>query len=270
MVEYKTGNIQVAFSNYNNAFSYFFNQYKELCISIIEEDNIKLVNSKTLAFICDFEYAIPESNNKNYRLKAMELFNKINLDYELKALDRRRKASFHAEVEYTKAYYVYFIEHLNLIGRFTEELAPSFMPNTTIQQKLIRFTNDQHFYDTLTQFKQVVVTNIGSFDILDFKKSYNSLLTFYYAYSLFINEKSRHMVDNAMTLILSIYLNDDILDILKKKPDFSSHDMKTLNKYGSLIFYYLMFCNLHINKSFSNYGILPKIEKRKYEDQTLI
>jgi len=271
MASNKTGNVQVTFSNYNNAFSYFFNQYKELCLSVIAERNIKLVNNKTLAFLCDFEYAIPETNNKSYRSKAMDLFNKINTDLDLEEKQRRANSgSFLSEVEYTKIYYKYFIEHLNLIGSFAEELTPSFMPNTTIQQKLVRFANDQPFYDTLTQFKQEVVSNLGAFDILDFKKPFNSLLTFYYAYSLFINEKVRHIVDKTLTLILSLYLNEKILNIIKKKPHFTMDDRKILNEASSTIFYYLMFCNLHINKSFSNYGILPKIEKKQYDDRTLI
>ena len=270
MSEFKHKNVQVVFSNYVNAFVYFFNKYKDLCIDLITEDKISVINGKILSFICDFEYAIPEGNTNNYRRDAIELFNKIKSDDNLIELEKRRLNSFISEVEYTKVYYDYYIKHLNLLGRFAEDLTPSFMPTTTIQQKMIRFGNDQPFYDTLTSFKQQVVENLSSFDILDFKKSYNSLLIFYYAYSLFVNEKVRYMVENTLSYILSIYLNQDILEILKKRPHFTRNDKEKLSEYKSIIFYYLMFCNLNINKSFSNYGVLPKIEKKEHEDRTLI
>ena len=270
MVDYKSENVQVTFSNYLNAFNYFFSEYKSLCTSLISSDNIKLINSKILSFICDFEYGIPEGNSNNYRSEAIALFNKISLDDNLKELERRRQSSFIAEVEYTKVYYKYYIENLNLLGRFAEDLTPSFMPKTQLQKKMIRFGNDQPFYDTLTAFKKEVIDNIGSFNILDFKKAYNSVLIFYNAYGLFVNEKARHIVENTLSCILSIYLHDNTLHILKKNPHFTIDDKEYLSKYSNTIHYYLMFCNLQINKSFSNYGILPKIEKNEYEDRTLI
>jgi len=263
--------VGLTFSNYNNAFNYYFNQYKDLCINITNDDNIISVNSRILSFISDFEYSVASvSSRKRFREEAIELLNDVRFSREIRDLEQRRGSNFTAQVDYMKNYYVYFIKHLNLLSEFVEELRHTFMPNTSIQKKLIKYANNQPFFDTLTQFKKLVTDSIGTFDILNFKKSFNTLLIFYNAYSQYINEKTKVIVDKSMSLILSIYLNPEILNILKKKPNFSRDDIETLKNTSAVILQSLLFILSQINISHSNFDLIPKIERKLYQDMTLI
>lgn len=262
--------VEISFSNYNNAFTYFFEEYKSLCYEISNDRNIFTINKNISCFIYDFDYAISEKSKRmSFRRDLKQLYRDLEGNTKLKEIIRRG-SDFNTQIDYFKIYYTYLFKHLEILSTFTTELTYSFMPHTNIQRKLIKFANNQPFFDKMTEFKKIVIENISKFEIVSFMRGYDSFLTYYYAYGMFINDSVRKDIDYMLSLILSMMLDDETLSLLRRYNNLNPIDKNRLLDIENNIYNGLLYCNSLINISFSNYGIIPKIIKKQYVDKTLI
>ena len=91
------------------------------------------------------------------------------------------------------------------------------MPNTNLQRKLLRFSNNQMFFEKFTQHKEKVIESLANFEIRKFTESDNKLVTFYFAYSLFINEQDKVTLTKMFSYALSYYLSSDTLKLIARE-----------------------------------------------------
>lgn len=262
---------EIAFSNYNNAFYYFFEEYKNLCVSISESKNIYTIYDNMYAFIYDFDYAVVELNRRNdLRQKIKNIKSEINNDKQLQKILSKDYTNSAIQVEYIKYYYKYLLDLLNVLGEFATELTDSYLPHTNIKHKSIRYFNNQPFFDKFIELKRLNSRAITTFSIFEFISKFNTVLTFYSAYKVFISQEDILIVDQGFKIIIEMMTHKDTVYLLSNYKSLSAENKKKLHDIESLVQNMLNEINSKINASFSNFGILPKIIERKYEDDTLI
>jgi len=271
MQEHQT--VGLTFANYNYAFSSFYDQYKKLCITISEKEKLEDligIRKAITTFIYENEYTLEEKEKRiNYHLKLQKIKNKADEDYDLKKSLTKDLDYMRNIIIYRRKYYEYFLEYLSILGEFVSELSSTYMPNTNLQRKLLRFSNKQLFFEKFTQHKEKVIESLVDFNIRKFTIAYNQLITFFFAYSLFVNEQDKAILNDMFSYALSYYLDHDNLRLISK-PDPSPDQTIKINKIESGLHKVLLFCLSVMNQSFSNYDVLPKLRNKVYIDRTLI
>ena len=265
--------IRVTFTNYNYAFNSFYDNYKETCLKISDRISIsELSEIKRLitTFIYEYDYTIDEPNKKEqYRKHLREIRDLMNKDEEMLRISNKDFTIIGNRIEYQNKYYFYFLKYLDVFGKFIAELTETFMPNTNIQKKRLKFSNNVIFFEKFAQHKKIVLESLSDFKIHDFSRCYNKMITFYYAYSLFVNTSNRIIIDNLFSLLISFYLGRKNLNLLMEtNPSNSQINQMKFN--SQILNEGLLYINSILNHSFSSYDVLPKIQKKVYADRTLI
>lgn len=270
---YQSQTVGLTFANYNYAFNSFYEQYKKLCIEISEKTELKdLVQIRKViaTFVYEHEYAIDELEKRSkFQNQLANLKALADNDSDLKSALTKDLDYTTNKIQYRRKYYEYFLQYLLILGDFVSELTSTFMPNTNLQRKLLRFANNQVFFEKFTQHKEKVVESLADFDIRRFTDSYNKLVTFYFAFSLFINEHDKTILSRMFSYILSYYLSKDTLQLIAKD-DPSIEQAVMISKLEAGLHKSLLFCLSIMNQSFSNYDVLPKLQNKVYVDRTLI
>lgn len=266
--------IQVDFANLNYAFMKFQEQYKTLCqeVSNIEEYNLVKAIKKTKGFI--YEYLSYVENIK-LQDKIIDLLDKLTLDLiNDKIYNKFKKINnrlLKETIYFNKRYYFYLIKLFNIIGLFGDELSNTFMPNKSDRQKLFKYRNNNSFFEQFTNYKSNSSKELSDFNILKFKRTFNSFMGFYFAYYLFVDENSRNICNNTFSNILNIYLDEDIVKLIKQDYNNLTQDNKNkLKEYDSLFYSSLITIFYRLNYSYSTYGVMPKMNKFTNIDRTTI
>lgn len=264
--------VEVTFVNYNYAFQNFYENYRNLCLTVSDKtrlDEIGVVHRLISTFVYEHDYTITNIElRESYRQRLTNIREEFENDQDVKPLLNKDFEIIGNRVMYRSKYYYYFNSYLTILGEYVSELTSSFMPNTNLQKKLIQYANNQLFFDNFTQHKKEVVFELSEFTLQTFTKCYNKVVTFYYAYRLFINKDDRITLEKLFYLVLAYYLDPDTLRLLNKELTSSQKDVKA--KKQAFIHKTLNDCNSRMNESFSNYNVLPKIKTKMYIDKTLI
>lgn len=271
MQEHQT--VGLTFANYNYAFTSFYEQYKNLCLKISENTELKDLNQvrKIIStFVYENEYTIEDRKKREvYRSMLLDLKNKADADTELKAAFNKDLDYTTNKIHYKRKYYEYFLDYLKILGNFVSELTSTYMPNTNLQRKLLKFSNNQLFFEKFTQHKEKVIESLSEFSVRKFTESFNMIVTFYFAYSLFINEQDKLILNEMFSHSLTYYLSNETLQLILKD-DVSYNESITISKIESGLHRIILFCLSVMNQSFSNYDVLPKLRNKVYIDKTLI
>ena len=238
-------NIGLTFVNYNYAFNQFYESYKQTCLIISQKtliSEIKDIHKVIGSFVCEYEYAIRDKDlRKEFTNKLLDIKNKLYSDEELRKIITLDFNILKNRLNYHIKYYDYLLLYLDLLGKFISELTTTFMPNTNLEKKILKFSNNQVFFEKFTQHKQIVSQSLTEFSILEFNKGYNQLLTFYYAYSLFINNEQKIIIEKLFTIALSLFLNKETIKLLN---NYSfSKNMSILRETENRIHEILLFIN---------------------------
>lgn len=266
-------NIALTFTNYNYAFANFYENYKNNCIIISEKtklSDLPDIRKVITSFIYEYDYAIKEHQKKVfYRTSLRKISENMLHDENISKVLNRDKQIISNKIYYYDLYYKYFLRYLDILGRFTSDLTDTFMPHTNVQRKLLRFSNNQPFFEKFTEHKNIILASLIDFKIRNFASCYNHLITFYYAYNLFINDDEKINIDNSFSLILSLFLNREILYLLSVIT-LSNNQAERLRYYESILHNNLLLCSSKMNECFSYYDVLPKLQTKIYVDRTLI
>ena len=266
--------VTIGFANLNPIFMKFQEQHKNICQRIAENKRSEIVKSFKIVSSFYFEYRTYVISSE-LRIELDKYINKLKNElYEddiYAKLCQTKKKSPSEKIEYNRLYYKYLIKILKMIGMLVDEFSKTIMPNKTDRSKLIGYSNNNAFFDQFTYYKSLTANILSNFKMNNFKECFSYLICFYFAYYLFIDEKSRHLCEDTFSKILSLYLSKEILKLVVfdynklgeeskkqfREMDFIIHD--ALNH----IFY-------RCNYSYSEYNIMPKIQKRILIDRTAI
>lgn len=261
----------VAYSNYQYAFLYFNGKFVDLCLSLSSTLSLRFVRRKVSTFMYEFSYAIPNANSWEYYKKELESINtSVQQDRQLEEIREKESLSFREEVSAYPFYYKHYMSYLNLLANYVAELTATYLPRTNYQETLLSFRNDSPFYDKLHEYKRQVYDQLSEFSLIDFRIKFNSFITFYHAYLLFINKTFAKRIDSILKGVLDLFLSEEIINILARYPDLSREDIKTIFEVEAEMHEAVLYCNALVNASLSNYGVLPKLRKKVYFDKTLI
>lgn len=263
--------VTVNYANLSYAFMKFQEQYKTLCQEISEEKKTKLLKSfkkansfmfEYLAFIKSKEYRDYISNHLN------KIYKELYFDEEYSKLCKTSNKSPSELILFNQKYFYYLIKIFKLIGNYGDELSKTFMPNKTDREKLFKYWNNNSFFEQFTFYKSNASTEIANFELLDFKKSVSYFLGFYFAYYLFIDERSRFLSEKIFSNILNIYLNRDIQNLILYKRELSNEKKELLKKIDYTIHNGLNNIFFRCNYSYSSYGVMPRMEQKTLIDET--
>lgn len=265
--------IGLTFANYNPAFTSFYDHYKNLCFkisSLTEIKDISTIRKIITTFVYENEYAIEDVVKRNvYIQKLLKIKHLADNDLNLKNIIKKDLEYTINKIRYRRLYYKYFLKYLKILGDYVSELSSTFLPNTNMQRKLLRFTNNQMFFEKFTDHKDKVVDTLSEFTIRNFTEAFNNLVTFFFAYSLFVNEEDKSTIYEIFSNVLTYYLSSEILSLLSLDEPTMDQSIQIL-KIESGLHRALLFSLSLMNKSFSNYDVLPKIQRKVYIDKTLI
>ena len=261
----------VAYSNYQYAFLYFNGKFVDLCLSLASTLSLRVVRRQVSTFMFEFSYAIPNKISwDHYKSELQKINDSVKEDKQLEEIRDRESLSFRQEVEAYPFYYKHYMSYLDVLSKYVAELTSTYLPRTNYQKTLLSFRNDSPFYDKLHEYKRKVYEELSDFNLKDFRLKFNSFITFYYAYLLFINKQYALRIDKIIQSVLDLFLSEEIISILAQYPDLSRDNVKTIFEVESEMHEAVLFCNALVNSSLSNYGVLPKLRKKVYFDKTLI
>lgn len=272
----RKGGVQLTYSNDTVAFDNFHENYKSLCQELSNAMILRDAGKKISSFIWNYSYSILDIRDKvSIRQSLTDLRVKIDSDNSLKDAEKKRTSGTLYELIYNKLYYSYFLEYLSILGSFIEKLAPTFMPNTTIQKKLLAYYDNLPFFEQFKVQNSIITKALSEFQIIKFPEMFNKMFTYYFAYSLFITEKHRFYIERLLSLLLTKLLDEEKIRFISKY-DSNYQGCYSISQWeqfyeledSTLEVFFLV--NSLINESFSNIGVLPKINEKIYVDKTLI
>jgi len=272
----RKGGVQLTYSNDTVAFDNFHENYKALCQELSIGRNLRDSGKLISSFIWNYSYSILDMQDKvHIRQSLTDLRVKIDGDNNLKDAEKKRTSGILYELIYNKLYYGYFLEYLTILGNFIEKLAPTFMPNTTIQKKLLAYYDNLPFFEQFKVQNSIITKALSEFSIVKFPDMFNKMFTYYFAYSLFITEKHRYYIERLLSLLLTKLLDEEKIRFISKY-DANYDNCYSISQWeqfyeledSTLEVFFLV--NSLINESFSNIGVLPKINEKIYVDKTLI
>lgn len=267
-------NYKVAFANHSYSFYRFQDQYKGSCEKISNGDMFKVLDSLKIAMALFSEYSIYISNKllkDEFKEYLENLKEKIVEDKEYEKLKKIPNKTISERIIYYRVYYSYIIKILKFIGNFGDELTKSFFPNKTDRRKILTYSQDNPFFEAFTIYKATISLKLCNFDIRSFRDTFTPFMGFYYAYYLYVDEKSRVICEQSFSNILNIYLNQEVLKLVFEDIKILSSDKRVLLKdYDIKLNSALNSIFFRMNYSYSNYGIIPKKREVVLYDRTTL
>lgn len=266
--------VTVNYANHNYAFMKFQEQYRNLCQQISEEKRKHINKSYLKAKSFIYEY-LSFVNSKDVRTEFKNMLDRIKdglyYDAEFIKLCRTSNRTSTQAMSYNQSYYIYLVKILKLVGLFGDELSRTLMPNKTDREKAIRFSTNNSFFEQFTVYKSNCAEKVGNFSLRNFKGSFAYLLGFYFAYYLFIDERSRYLCEDVFSNILNIVLTKKILNLIVVKTlDLGNDQLNLLRDMDYQIHNAIDYIVFRCNYSYSNYGVMPKLQEKILVDRTAI
>ena len=266
--------ITVNYSNLTYAFIKFQEQYKNLCQNISEADKNKINASLKRAntFVWEYLPFIRSSEFRSYLLGELDKIKaELYSDTEFNKLCVTANKNINQGIDFNQRYYYYLVKILKTIRLFGDELSKTFMPNKTDSEKLFKYWNNNSFFEQFTTYKSNTAEKLASFTIKDFKDGFAYFMGFYFAYYLFIDEKSRVLCERVFSNILNIVLDRNILIItVSPYSNLSSEKKELLKQIDYEIHNGINNIFFRCNYSYSLYGVMPRMEDKVLIDRTAI
>lgn len=265
--------ITVNYANLNYAFMKFQEQYKTLCQKISEEKRRHILKAlkKCNSFVFEYLAFIKSKEFREYLTEELDKIQReLREDSEFIKLCNIPQKNINQRIKFNQRYYYYLIKIMKLIGLFGDELSKTFMPNKTDREKLFRYWNNNSFFEQFTVYKSMTAEKIASFELKEFKDGFSFFVGFYFAYYLFIDEKSRYLCENIFSNILTIVLDKNILNMVIDSNNLSKEKLKTFKDIDYNIHAAINNIFFRCNYSYSLYGIMPRMEEKVLIDRTAI
>jgi hypothetical protein len=158
-----------------------------------------------------------------------------------------------------------------VLGIFGDDLGSTFMPTKSNKIQLFSFSNNNPFFEHFTFYKSTLSDKISDFNIFDFKTSFDYILGFYYAYYTFIDAGSRVLIDRVFTNILGIILDHQILSlVIRGWKNLTKEEKLFIKDKDNVLHDALLNIMFRFSYSYSQYGIMPRIENKVTIDRTTI
>lgn len=271
-------NVSVSFANFNYEFILFQKRYKVHCqtISKLPKNNIVMIKNNSVkltnSFIIEYLSFVKSKNVRNKILNKIKfLETKILNDNQYTELININNPTIKEIINVKIKYYKYYISLFEIIGLFGDELSSSFMPNKSDRIKHFKYTHNNSFYEEFTEYKTTVSYKISEFDIKNFDETFLYLLGFYYAYYLFIDSRSRVLIESIINNIINIVLNPKIISLVNENiVSLKKDEIDYLKKIDKIIHKSLLRIFFRCNYSYSLFGVMPKMEENTNIDMTLI
>lgn len=264
--------VKVVFANLNYEFVVFQEKYKNVCQRVTESEKKNIYKSfkKIKSFIYEYLNYVREIPIRNQITNALERINRdIMNDVDYIKLSKSKQLD--DIIDFNHKYYNYLVRMFRVLGIFGDDLGSTFMPTKNNREKLFRYNNTNPFFEHFTFYKSTLSDKISDFNIFDFKTSFDYILGFYYAYYTFIDAGSRVLIDKVFTNILGVILDHRILSlIIRGWKNLSKEERLFIKDKDNKLHDALLNIMFRFNYSYSQYGIMPRIESKVTIDRTTI
>jgi hypothetical protein len=264
--------VRVQYSNLNYSFVVFQDKYRSVCQIVTESEKKNIYKSfkKIKSFIYEYLNYVRELQIRDQIVNALDRINKDIMD-DTNYINLSKSKQLNDIIEFNHRYYNYLIRMFRVLGIFGDDLGSTFMPTKSNKIQLFSFSNNNPFFEHFTFYKSTLSDKIGDFNIFDFKTSFDYILGFYYAYYTFIDAGSRVLIDRVFTNILGVILDPQILSLIIRGWKNISKDEKIfIRDIDNKLHDGLLNIMFRFNYSYSQYGIMPRIENKITIDRTTI
>lgn len=270
----KVQDIGIDFVNLNYEFNEFQQQYLRICKELtnfsikemtkIKSNFVKKINPFIYAYL---PYIGSDELKKEFLTKIENI--KYIKKYNEKILKQNKTVNDKIEI-----YDLYFkiIKYIfEIIGNFSDELTITFMPGKSDRTKELPYSNNNPFFDYFTKYKSAITKDLEEFDIRNWSKHISMLIGFYYAYYPYIDVQSRILINDLFDDIINFLLIENVFSLIRKENyNLNKKDKLEIKMIDEQIQRSLNCIFCRCNTSFSQFGVMPQIKKKKYFDTTLI
>lgn len=267
-----SSDIRVTFANLNYAFIKFQEQLKNLCQSVSDNDKKDVYKSfkKVKSFIYEYLNYVKEEQIRVQIINSLDRINKDIME-DREYLELSKSDNLNDKILFNQKYYSYLTRMFRALGIFGDDLSSTFMPTKSDRQKLLKYTNNNPFFEHFTFYKSSVSERLSEFNIFNFKLCFDYTLGFYYAYYGFIDEESRLLIDRVYSNILGVVLDHRILSLIIRGYKYLNQEEKLFIKdIDNQLHNALLNIFFRYNYSYSDYGIMPRMESKVIIDRTTI
>lgn len=273
MSNINNSDVEVNFSNHNYSFMSFHFQHKTNCedLSKIKINELSIGLKKVRSYMYEYLPYVTSDEMKNYFISNLrKIKENLSKDKQYYKLSSLQTLSTSQKIELNKMFFNYLLKIFKLIGLFNDELSNSYLPNLSNRQKLLRYSNTNTFYEQFTYYKTEVSNKLSGFSLNNWKSVITYFIGFYFAYYLYIDEKSRVSCEKSFSLVLSLLLNSDIVKMVENTNNLTPSKKEELRNIDFKLHDSLLNIFFRVNYSYSEYGIIPKITKKTIYDVTTI
>lgn len=276
----------VNFANLNHEFTMFHQKHKDLCQSIsgmeskqdqdLRVDNKNIIDKlkHTKANIIEYFVYTSRDFQKKVKKDMNDLMEELldDTDYEkLRIVPKGSRRNPNQNIIFYQKYYKYIIKLFSIIGFYGDEMTTTFMPRKSDRQKMLKYSNQGEFYSQFTRYKYSVSGELGKFNIYNCHKTIIYLIGFYFAYYLFIEPESRKLCEGVFSNILSIVTDGSVLTALATGKDTITKGQRALMRDLDLRLQDgLLAIFARMTYSYSEFGVMPKIDRKILIDKTTI
>ncbi len=284
---------EVTFANHLYEFMRFYKKHRDLnnevsgLKSINYYDDKNQVNEKITKY--NFEYAIKRVSafiidNIQY-IKNKKDMTQIELDVEILEEDflndskykdyvkKRGMLGSNNLVDFNIRYFNYVIRCFKLSNKINVLLQDSLMITTSDIKKSIQFYDLKMFYEQLGYYRDEISNDISMFKYSNIINHTKRIFGYYYTYKLMVNKNEVFYIEKLISICVGYLQLKQVFKMIEDARDTKLINENKLNEIKkSSLEYKRILKEIYklVNKSLSERGILPKINKKKFIDTSLI
>jgi len=269
---------EVQYASYGAEFISFYDMQRLVCDQMlglkqlvddegqtitVDEKRLPIGIRKLSSFIITY-YNYLDSNSK--KIEIMERLNKITddlmMDKEYDSLCT--KSDIKSQSRLRVKYFEYIAEAFSLLIDFNFYLQSTIMAKTKDVKSLLRWNDNTMFFENLSKSRREVAVILSNYSFIYSLKAFKKVIAYYYTYGLFVDKKER--ITNDMLIKIGVeYLSRlEVMEFMNKP----NRDRELLKKRSMFVQDLINHIYLFTNESLSYKGILPKINRKVYFDDT--
>ncbi len=270
----KPRDVEIDFVNLNYEFNEFQQQYIRICkdLTNIKFKDMVKIKSNFLKKINPFIYPyLNYVSSDEVKKQFLEKIENIKYIKKYSKLLSKQNITINDKLNIYDLYFKIIKYIFKIIGDFADELTISFMPGKSDRKKMLPYSNNNPFFDYFTKYKSSITRDLEEFDVRNWNKHISKLMGFYYAYYPYIDVGSRIEIEDLFQDIINLLLIENIFKVIKKETsNLNSNEKILIKEIDEQVHRSLNIIFSRCTLSFSQFGVMPKIRKKKYFDTTLI
>ena len=226
------------------------------------------------AFIIDNIHYISDIDKRNYINKTLETLENdfLNDETYLGFIKNHTNLNTSEKVLFEELYFNYLTRCLDLSNDVFNYLQKSLMITTKDVEKFVKYHDTKTFFQNLSNYRDEMSNNLSNYKLTNSLDVFKKVIGYNYTYRFMMDKKELVEVEQLINIIYSYLLNRETIKlIINYNADIMTSGLIEKARIESsyikkMLFRIYMLTNLCLSQR----GILPKVDKTVYIDDSLI